>query len=198
MARRQGEAMGIHFPSEIENSIGICALQQPPPKTTCPDNTHLSGVPYNVFYNIQGSNVYDKFCDALKDPQTNFEQTVDVYGNVKKTKLGKRTPPPNPSQFKDYSFKLSWVPNKKLHTCQLRCKDAFRDLANSQCGHQGGGSNTLASTASVDDGCGTYSWDITPPPSNSPSPSPSKSSTVSSSSTRNGSGNPTCGAPLCG
>ncbi|KAI9892736.1 MAG: hypothetical protein M1814_001156 [Vezdaea aestivalis] len=125
------------------------------------DTKALSGVPFNVFHGSAG-NVYDKFCDAVgKDQKTKLTWNVNAKGDLKpKRRRSKRTPPPNPDGYDSYNFELNWAPAGSA-ACSPSCKDAFASIANSPCGHQGGQQNGMTAAASLDVGCGSYSYKIT-------------------------------------
>lgn len=148
------------------------------PQPTC-DTDKISGIPYNVFHGSDtgSTDVYGKFCDALiNDHKQQLNWIVDAAGNRDTSALrhSKRTPPPNPSAYSQYSFELNWKPSSDK-ACSSDCQAAFASFAISPCGHQGGQQNVMAAMGSVDVGCGTYSYNITERQSTeSPDPDPPK------------------------
>lgn len=133
----------------------------PAPAPSC-DTNALSGLSFDVFSGPD-SNVYRKIYDAVSEDQTKqLTWTTDASGNEKskKARLLKRTPPPNPSAYDSYSFNLDWTPSDGS-SCGISCPDAFLSFSDSPCGHQGGEGNGMTSEASIDVGCGTYSYEIT-------------------------------------
>lgn len=168
MQKRQDIRNGGDDFSDPDGNIGYdqCPLIQNQTPPTC-DMNKVSEVPYNVFDDGQGNTIYGNFCNNLKglDPSINYGETVDSRGNPKSSsKLRfKRTPPPNPDSFKDYSFDLSWVPNKRSNQCTQDCNSAFSYLIESECGHAGGQSNDMTNQATIDIGCGFYSWQVNAP-----------------------------------
>jgi hypothetical protein len=48
-------------------------------------------------------------------------------------------------------------------SCNTDCNDAYSSIADSPCGHQGGEQNGMTASASLDVGCGSYSYKITGP-----------------------------------
>ena len=179
---------GDKFGKDINQDVIVASISShyatsastptPAPKSDpkCDDNA-LSGVPYNVFSSSAG-NVYSKFCDAVgKAQQTKLTWTVDSSGNQKTSSSrrsghDRRTPPPNPSAYSSYNFELDWAPASG--SCNTDCSDAYSAIANSPCGHQGGEQNGMTASASLDVGCGSYSYKITgpqvPPPAGPPAP----------------------------
>jgi hypothetical protein len=139
---------------------------RPPKLAPKCDEGALSGVPYNVFRG-SASTIYGSFCDAVgKAQRAKLTWLVDSFGNQKKPSarlrwLDERTPPPNPSQYTSLTFELDWAP--AAGQCKTNCKGAFDFIAESPCGHQGAKENAMTSAASVDIGCGTYSYKITGP-----------------------------------
>ncbi|KAI9613524.1 hypothetical protein H4Q26_010131 [Puccinia striiformis f. sp. tritici PST-130] len=76
--------------------------------------------------------------------------------STQEKKLKKRTPPPNPDAYIDYKFGLSWSGGKG--TCSLSCDEAFHLASNSPCTRPYGGTqNIMATSGTVDAGCGQYS-----------------------------------------
>jgi hypothetical protein len=141
---------------------GATATPGPKANPKC-DVTALSGVPYNVFSGSAGS-VFGKFCDAVgKAQQTKLSWNVDSSGNQKTSSRlrHKRTPPPNPGSYTSFNFELDWAPASG--TCNTNCNDAYNGITLSPCGHQGGEQNGMTASASLDVGCGTYSYKITGP-----------------------------------
>jgi hypothetical protein len=136
----------------------------PAPTASC-DTHALSGIPYNVFSGSSSgsTDVYGNFCDAVgKDQTKEFTWTTDASGNEKskRRRAMKRTPPPNPSAYDSYSFNLNFKPSSDS-SCYSSCADAFSTISTSPCGHQGGTQNGMTAKASIDVGCGTYSYEIT-------------------------------------
>ncbi|POW14538.1 hypothetical protein PSHT_07345 [Puccinia striiformis] len=145
------------------------------PSPKC-DMSDSSRVPYNVF-----DGVFGIFCrNTLNDPLSRLDQIVDSHGFVtrpKKRSLLKRTPPPNPDAYIDYKFGLSWSGGKG--TCSLSCDEAFNLASNSPWrntlsqidtfkfslsgGHTAGTQNIMATSGTVDAGCGQYKWTIIKP-----------------------------------
>lgn len=133
------------------------------------DTNALSGIPYNVFDGSAG-NIYGNFCDAVgKDRKTKLTWHVDSRGDRKNSKRYlryKRTLPSNPDAYRTFDFELEWAPTSG--DCSIKCNDAYAAMALSPCGHQGGQQTGRTASASLDVGCGTYSYKITgadvPPP----------------------------------
>lgn len=152
------------------------ATPTPAPKSDpkC-DETALSGVPYNVFGGTTGS-VFGNFCNTVgKAQQTKLTWNVDSSGKQKTTtrRRHRRTPPPNPNSYTSFNFELDWAPTSGA--CNTDCNSAYQKIATSPCGHQGGEQNGMTASASLDVGCGTYSYKITgsnvPTPEGPPAPS---------------------------
>ena len=158
----------------LANTPDIEYPPDPLPDAKC-DQTKSSQVPYNVF----SPGVYSNFCnDVDQDKSKALTETLDSSSKViqgaskEKRDVSKRTPPPNPGTYKDYNFTLSWSGGDK--SCPYNCSDVFYKIAQGPCGRTAGEQNIMASSASLDTGCGIYSYNITTPaPPSSPSPSPS-------------------------
>ncbi|KAF2187303.1 hypothetical protein K469DRAFT_570267 [Zopfia rhizophila CBS 207.26] len=137
----------------------------PGPKADPKCNTDaLSGIPNNVF-NGASSNVYGKFCDTIgRASQKELTWNVDASGNQKansRRRNDKRTPPPNPKGYGSFNFELKWRPGSG--SCNSNCYDAYSRIAQSTCGAQGNMRTMMTAEASLDVGCGTYSYKITGP-----------------------------------
>lgn len=100
----------------------------PLPKPSC-DSNDVSGIPYNVF----DPGVFTKFCNTLDggDKSKALKQTVDSSGNVISGSKMKRTPPPNPSAYKDYKFFLSWSGGDG--SCSSGCTNVFSTITDNIC-----------------------------------------------------------------
>jgi hypothetical protein len=143
----------------LSETFGVSSVGTSQVSITC-DDKQISGLPYNVFHGTAG-NVYDKFCFNLdstvgqewtvnthgeqqsKDPkQTRGADTLlersslPFFGNIAQEK---RTPPPNPNSYDDYSIDLKWETNKDTLGCGQNldsCRQVFASVSNSPCGHQ--------------------------------------------------------------
>lgn len=199
----------------LSDTFGVSSVNISQLSITC-DQTQLSGLPYNVFHGTAG-NVYDKFCFNL-DSTIGQEWTVNAHGDrqpsnpksirredsminprglplINGQPQKKRTPPPNPNSYDNYSFDLKWETNSQTLGCGQNvdsCRDVFAAIANSPCGHQAskshrdllrehssetpstGEQNIMAAAGKADvQGCGTYSYKINAPtPTPKPTPTP--------------------------
>lgn len=126
-----------------------------------------SGVPWNVF----SKTVYKSFCDTINGKNKNdpFAQIVDNKGNsipIKskaKAVVSGRTPPPNADIYAGFTFPLAWTGHDT--TCQVTdCNSAFYNIAQSVCGHTASEQNVMAIQTTFHTGCGTYSYEVLPPP----------------------------------
>jgi hypothetical protein len=203
----------------LSETFGVSSVGTSQVSITC-DDKQISGLPYNVFHGTAG-NVYDKFCFNL-DSTVSQEWIVNTHGDQKSNEpkrirrvdallkglrlpffsndaQEKRTPPPNPNSYDDYSIDLKWETNKNTLGCGQNldsCRQVFASVSNSPCGHQAGKSslgsyqehfsnistageqNIMASVGKAEvKGCGTYSWNITSPnssstPTSTPTPAP--------------------------
>ena len=139
-------------------------------------------MPFNVFgtvFDTFSRGLYDKFCDeAANDQKKHLFWTVAANGDQKtappRRRKQKRTPPADPDDYDSYSIDLTFEPGTASHRCSKSCKEAYLVFPLSPCGHQGGTQNIMTAEASIDVGCGTYSYKITgedvPPPSGPPEP----------------------------
>lgn len=76
----------------------------------------------------------------------------------------KRDPPPTAEQYSGYNITLWWKPaSDSEFICSKSCKDAFNQLAYSECGRRGDEQDTMAGTGGIDVGCGSYSYSIFSP-----------------------------------
>lgn len=104
------------------------------------------------------------FCNSLNggDKTKSFTQTVDSKGNVipssKRRSLNGRTPPPDPNAYGSYTFDLKWTGGDG--SCSSDCSNVYYTIAQSSCGHTSGYQNIMSSAASLDTGCGIYSYTI--------------------------------------
>lgn len=160
--RRRQDSDGSACTSPIANPSST-------PVPHCDTTADPSDVPYNVFYGspMGSTDVFGNFCKAVDAATTQpLEWTTDASGNQKTSpsRLMRRTPPPNPSSHSDSKFALSWSPSSSGETCISNCYDAFVEINNSPCGHQGRQSNLLSKSASLDVACGTYSYTVTTGP----------------------------------
>jgi hypothetical protein len=141
----------------LSESFGVSSVGTSQVSITC-DDKQISGLPYNVFHGTAG-NVFDKFCFNL-DSTVGQEWTVNTNGEQQSNEpkkmrraerhsfplLGnngqeKRTPPPNPNSYDDYSIDLKWETNKDTLGCGQNldsCRQVFASVSNSPCGHQAG------------------------------------------------------------
>lgn len=125
---------------------------------------NASRVPANVF---QSAPIWKDFCDQLnggdEKNDDNRWMVTDIDGHkptLLKRDLEARTPPPNPDSYRNYNFFLKFKANNQ-GICRASCADAYKEIAQGQCGRGGSQQNTMARRASVDVGCGTYSYQIT-------------------------------------
>lgn len=170
MQKDQDHKNGFDDFGDPNGNIGYdqCPLL-PAQKSPVCDMGQVSGVPYNILDDGQGHALYSGFCDNLHglDRSIPYAETRDAHGNeiasVSKRMLHKRTPPSNPDNFNDYTFDFLWVKNKLSNQCLANCTGAFSSMAESACGHAGGEQNDLTNDATIDVGCGFYSWKVNGP-----------------------------------
>ena len=98
---------------------------------------------------------------------------MDSLGNVippksKRSSLSLRTPPPDRELANGYAFDLDWTGGDG--SCQSDCNGFFDRIVRSPCAHLGGEQNNMAVEASIDTGCGVYSYKINDTPSPEPEP----------------------------
>lgn len=149
--------------SLMDDFVPTISLDDPKYRPKCEgEDEHSSTLPFNVFFDpSKDTGVFYGFCDEMDngklDQLNNQEWTVNAKGEHQ---TRKRTPPPNPDAWKQ-QIKLKWAPNKNNHQCGTTCKDVFKNIAQSGCGHKGGQQNEMSVRASEDINCGTYSYEIT-------------------------------------
>lgn len=159
--------------NELSSTSAPSAQPTGHPKCATTTNCDISDIPSNVFQD----GLWKGYCDTVnKDSKTAYGEVVDGAGNAIPTKskaknkavqraaalLQGRTPPPNPNSYTNYSISLVWSGGDG--SCPHDCGSAWSSMAGSPCGHQGGQSNLMTSSASLDTGCGVYSYTINPPP----------------------------------
>ena len=113
------------------------------------------------------ANLLLDFCNTINggDKTKAFSQSVDSTGKVwaasktKKRDIFDRTPPANPATYSTYKFDLSWTGGDG--SCSSECSNVFYNIAEGSCGHTAGEQNIMASEATLDTGCGKYSYTIT-------------------------------------
>jgi hypothetical protein len=113
------------------------------------------------------------------DQQTNKQWTVNAQGaplDIRqkakakalvngslaqtRTRIDRRAPPVNPSNYPDMKIEFNWVPTKDQRGCTMGCSTAFKRMQKSSCGVQGTQNNMMAAAGSQDAYCGTYSYKI--------------------------------------
>ena len=143
------------------------------------DKNKPSKLQNRVFNDGKGNTLYKKFCDAVnKNAREEKNQVVDAKGNEVSSPphrrkrsfplLDKRTPPPDldSSLWNGYSFNLDWAGGDG--SCHSECAEFFSTMVSSPCGRLGGEQNYMALEASIDTGCGKYSYRINAPPEPGP------------------------------
>ena len=153
------------------------AISQAPKADAKCDMDLASQILYTVF---RQAPVWGKFCDAVnKDATKKLTQIVNEVGDVvpnksKRSSIRKRTPPDEADPNSGYTFSLEWTGGDG--SCASGCSESFNTMVTGPCGHIGGEQNNVAQSASLDTGCGIYSYKITPPPGTpnlQPAPKPS-------------------------
>jgi hypothetical protein len=149
-----------YTPPAITVSTTLAPAAAPTPKCNVDD---ISKFPANLFNQA----VYSKFCKDLKDLKTGQKWTVDSAGSqVNKKRRDseirpqERSPPVSPKNYPNYRTTLEFAPGKHSGQCDLNCAQAYRLIADSNCGRTAAEQNIMASEASVDAGCGTFSYKI--------------------------------------
>ncbi len=133
------------------------------------DMNSPSKILYNLFNDGHGNGINRNFCGTvMKDPKTKLVQIVDAHGNIipnrsKRSSIRMRTPPPDPDAENGYTFDLEWTGGDG--SCSSDCSKSFDTIVGSPCAHLGGEQNDMANSASLDTGCGIYSYKINAPPS---------------------------------
>jgi len=124
--------------AEPQNGVSVLQAKKLP-AAQC-DMTQSSRVPYNVF----NGTVYGTFCRFAGLGKNPIKWPFDVQGNFKpqgtqKRKV-RRTPPPNPVAFADYTIALEWQPKSPFNEddCLTSCESVFSRIAGSPCGHTSG------------------------------------------------------------
>lgn len=140
-------------------------------KTYCNTNS-LSGIHYNEFYsqgeNIDNPNTYDNFCKGI-DGTINGYWYADSHGKkvpdiVPASQIHGRTPSVNAMDMSKSAFtvELIWTKDDVGDGCGQTtesCRNAFAKLAESPCGHQGGGHDTFTTEGNITlPDCGTYGY----------------------------------------
>ncbi|EGY18373.1 uncharacterized protein VDAG_08707 [Verticillium dahliae VdLs.17] len=112
--------------ADLFESIG------PPNSPKC-EHDKLSDIPSNVFYSSENK-VSGRFCEQW-DESTKLEMIVGASGEDRKPQfeesrsLQRRTPPPDPSNYSKYDFRLRFAPAKEKKKCAMDCNTAYLTLA---------------------------------------------------------------------
>ncbi|KAI9682232.1 MAG: hypothetical protein M1817_000286 [Caeruleum heppii] len=124
-----------------------------------------SGVPANFF-----AGLYPQFCSAVGEKSdqplsktlTNrdFKAPSEKRG-VKGGSLKSRAPPATGNSYTEFEFKFEWSGGSG--DCSEDCNEAYHALKQSPCGQTGGKQSDMASSGSIDVGCGQYSYSIDKP-----------------------------------
>ncbi|KAG7118800.1 Sterol 3-beta-glucosyltransferase UGT80B1 like protein [Verticillium longisporum] len=137
--------------ADLFESIG------PPNSPKC-EHDKLSDIPSNVFYSSENK-VSGRFCEQW-DESTKLEMIVGASGEERKPQfeesrsLQRRTPPPDPSNYSKYDFRLRFAPAKEKKKCAMDCNTAYLTLATA-CQNNGAiysefGADKLAQIRDVD------------------------------------------------
>ncbi|KAH8908289.1 hypothetical protein BR93DRAFT_475403 [Coniochaeta sp. PMI_546] len=129
----------------------------------CP--VKVTDIPAEMFSSSK-MNLHSHFCQGwVKEAE--HVMTVNATGaNILpepqlKAVVGKRTPPANPSSYKDWTFALNYAPNEKGGICKLDCNAAYSKFA-SACAASSPGVY-MYEKGSMDVGCGTFAYQINKP-----------------------------------
>ena len=140
------------------------------------DMNSQSQILYKIFNDGNGNTIYGQFCSmVMKDPNKSLGQVVDAHGNGvspkhKRSSIKMRTPPPDPDDVNGYTFGLVWTGGDG--SCDSDCNKSFDTIVRSPCAHLGGEQNDMANSASLDTGCGKYSYQINGARPTPPAPPP--------------------------
>ncbi|KAM0594562.1 hypothetical protein ACHAP6_000305 [Verticillium nonalfalfae] len=142
--------------ADLFESIG------PPNSPKC-EHDKLSEIPSNVFYSWENK-VSSRFCEQW-DESTKLEMIVDASGEDRKPQfeesrsLQRRTPPPDPSNYSKYDFRLRFTPAEEKKKCAMDCNKAYLTLATA-CQNNGAAGVLMAKSGKVDVDCGTFDYAI--------------------------------------
>jgi len=170
LSERNAKQLGVGYAPETAtlDDKGSCPLNNGPKlqaKCTGSDKSP-SGLPAQVFHSINDNKgIFDEFCKQMDgnklDDRVSQKWTVNAKGEHQKgSSKSKRAPPPNPNSYKQ-KINFSWTPNKMNHNCKASCHDAYKGMAESECGRVGGDQKTMAVKAQYNIDCGTFSYEIT-------------------------------------
>ncbi|KAF1961810.1 hypothetical protein CC80DRAFT_436156 [Byssothecium circinans] len=191
-------------PEEIENEpvegftipgcsdkMDIQDKQVPVIEANCVNDA--SKVPNNIF-SSDSNKVYKDFCGGTVNNRKTLQWKADVHGNLENSAPHRRMLLKRQSaslshrdedleKFKDFKFKLDWVPNKPYNPedCYINCETAFSVLAKTpQCSQKGDSKNLMSKSGQIKAGCGIFGYTIEdkaespPPPTTAPQPEPPK------------------------
>ncbi|PNH76643.1 hypothetical protein VD0001_g940 [Verticillium dahliae] len=142
--------------ADLFESIG------PPNSPKC-EHDKLSDIPSNVFYSSENK-VSGRFCEQW-DESTKLEMIVGASGEDRKPQfeesrsLQRRTPPPDPSNYSKYDFRLRFAPAKEKKKCAMDCNTAYLTLATA-CQNNGAAGVLMAKSGKVDVVYGTFDYAI--------------------------------------
>ncbi|KAL9625165.1 MAG: hypothetical protein Q9160_000566 [Pyrenula sp. 1 TL-2023] len=170
-----GDTFGVTLAGTcIEYKITLDGGRDPdsPPWSPLPPSAYpqcdpgtTSGVKANWF-----SGLYPQFCDEVnKDKVKALSKdltSTDFKTPDSKRSLRIRTPPPSGASYGGYKFHFDWTGSKG--TCRKDCSAAYKSVTSSLCGRAGGEQNDMSSKGSLDVGCGTYSYEVNPKPTDPP------------------------------
>ncbi|KAF4828739.1 hypothetical protein CGCTS75_v007235 [Colletotrichum tropicale] len=173
--------------------------QQPPqPEISIECPGELTNVPSKFFLDSTSKTFCERVMNDIGAPQG--PTPYDISGNEiprlkaalatqQQTKRGfvRRTPPENIDNYQDYTIFLSFLPLDD--ECQVDdedvCRSAWDKLVKSNCGsNHGSAGDRMFRKASIDVGCGNFTWEVekmaepAPEPAPEPTPEPAPKPTL--------------------
>ncbi|KAK1999299.1 hypothetical protein LX36DRAFT_632705 [Colletotrichum falcatum] len=176
----------VNFNQAILEAMDDLSRSPEQPRTECPGGP--SNVPSEFFVDKTSSTFCEEVMKDLSKEVTDAGTAYDINGNKiprlrmskvtgglreSKRSLSARAPPENSDSYLDYKFYMSYTP--KDRECVLPkeglCSNAYEALVKSPCGtNHGSAGNRMFYDASVDVGCGKFTWKIEKPEEPLPKP----------------------------
>ncbi|KAH0439391.1 hypothetical protein CcaCcLH18_02868 [Colletotrichum camelliae] len=156
------------------------------PRIECPGGP--SDVPSEFFVNKTSSSFCEEVMKDLGKEVTDAATAYDINGNripilklakvageagESKRSLFARSPPESSDNYLDYRFYMSYKPGSRdcVVPKEDLCRNAYTELVKSNCGtNHGSAGDRMFYDASVDVGCGKFTWKVEKPEEAPPAP----------------------------
>ncbi|KAK2024426.1 hypothetical protein LX32DRAFT_705555 [Colletotrichum zoysiae] len=176
----------VNFNQAILGAIEDLSKTRQQPKVDCPGKT--SYVPSEFFVSKTSTNFCGEVMKNLTQEVTDNGVAYDIDGNqvpilklaqvmgelgASKRSLFGRAPPEKSNSYRDYKFYMSYIPMYRecLVPKEDLCKNAYERLVRSPCKcgtNHGSAGNRMYTDASIDVGCGKFTWRVEKPEEEKP------------------------------